>query len=268
MATLKLADAELAYDDSGQGGAVTLLHGFTQSRRVWDELIGLLPARWRWIRPDVRGHGETTVDAGGPYTLEACSSDLVRLWDHLGVEKTHLVGYSMGGRLALQVATYAPDRLLSLVVMSAHAGLEPARRADRREEDEQLARRIESDGIEAFADEWSRLPLFAGLARRGPEFAAELNARRLSNRPVGLAASLRGMGAGSMEPLWDRLAVITCPALFIAGAEDPTYAGHSRRLAEAAPHGSVAIVADAGHSVFLEQPEDVARLLTDHLSSR
>jgi 2-succinyl-6-hydroxy-2,4-cyclohexadiene-1-carboxylate synthase len=268
MATLRLADAELAYDDSGQGEPVTLLHGFTQSRRVWDELIGLLPTRWRWIRPDLRGHGETIVDAGRPHTLDAGSSDLLSLWNHFGLERTHLVGYSMGGRLALQLAAGAPDRLLSLVVMSAHAGLEPARRAARREEDEQLARRIESDGIEAFAREWSRLPLFAGLARRGAEFTAELDARRVSNRPAGLAASLRGMGAGSMEPLWDQLAVVTCPALFIAGAEDNVYAGHAGRLAQAVPHGRVAIVPDAGHSVFLEQPKTVARLLTDHLSSR
>lgn len=267
MPALTLADVDLAYEDSGQGPAVTLLHGFTQSGRVWDELIGLMPTDWRWIRPDLRGHGDTAAAIGAQHSLEACAADVIRLWDQLEVDRSHLVGYSMGGRLALHVAVTAPDRLLSLVVISAQAGMEPGRREGRREEDERLARRIESEGIEWFVREWGRLPLFAGLARRGPDFAAEVQRRRLRNRPDGLAASLRGMGAGAMEPLWDRLRAISCPALFIAGAEDEAYARHARRMVAAVRDSRLAIVPDAGHSVFLEQPEAVARLLADHLSS-
>lgn len=264
---LRAGDIEIAFDDSGQGQAVSLLHGFSHSRDSWDELIGLLPPGWRWIRPDLRGHGETVVAAGDPHTMEASKADLLKLWDELGIERSHLAGYSMGGRLALHIAATTPDRVASLVIISAHAGLAPELREGRRRSDEQLAGRIETEGIEAFALEWARLPLFAGLERRGPEFAAELHARRLRNRPQGLAASLRGMGAGSMNPLWDRLSKLRLPALFIAGAEDSAYVGHAQRLASAMRHGRVAVVPGAGHSVHLEQPRAVADLIADHLSS-
>src|SRR2546421_4411449 len=165
-----------------------------------------MPAGWKCIVPDLRGHGETQTRQGSPCSMDACMEDLLALWDDLGVERTHLVGYSMGGRLALHVAARRPDRILSLMTIGAHAGLEQDARAGRRQGDEALAERIERDGVEAFVDYWGSLPLFGGLERRGPAYVAEVRAERLQNHAAGLACSLRGMGAGAMEPLWDELA--------------------------------------------------------------
>jgi 2-succinyl-6-hydroxy-2,4-cyclohexadiene-1-carboxylate synthase len=267
MPILEGADVRLNYFVTGEGPPVTLLHGFTQSGRSWQEVIATMPSGWRWVVPDLRGHGETRIQPGAPCTMDACTADLELLWDHLGLDRPHLVGYSMGGRLALHVAARRPERLLSLLTIGAHAGLEDAAREGRRQGDDALARRIEQDGLEAFIDYWSALPLFAGVERRGPSFVAQLRAERMRNTAAGLAASLRGMGAGQMEPLWDELGHMTVPSTFVAGQLDHGYVASARRLASVVPNGRVEIVLRAGHTVHQERPEAFARVLVAHLAA-
>jgi 2-succinyl-6-hydroxy-2,4-cyclohexadiene-1-carboxylate synthase len=265
---LRLEDVALSYADEGQGCPVTLLHGFTQDRHSWDELLALLPSGWRWIRVDLRGHGGTRTDPAAPHTMTACMKDLDSLWTQLGVEASHLVGYSLGGRLALQVAARMPGRLRSLVTIGAHAGMAEAERPGRRAADEKLAASLESGGMAPFVEYWSALPLFSGQARRGAAFVEAVRRQRLANDPQGLARSLRGMGGGSMEPVWNRLSDFGEPALFVAGAEDERYVRYAQRLAGMVPKGAAAIVPGAGHAVHLEQPDAMASLLEAHLSTR
>jgi len=263
---LEGADVRLNYFVTGEGEPVTLVHGFTQSGRSWQEVISAMPAGWRFMVPDLRGHGETRLRPGAACTMEACATDLEMLWGHLGIERTHLVGYSMGGRLALQVAARHPDRLLSLVTIGAHAGLEGEAREGRKLDDEALAERIEKDGVEAFVNYWAGLPLFAGLERRGPSFGAGLHTERMKNTVAGLAASLRGMGAGVMQPVWDELGRVTVPCTFVAGQLDHGFVAYARRLAASVPNGRIEIVPRAGHAVHQERPEAFTRVLAAHLA--
>ncbi len=256
----------LAHEISGAGPPLTLLHGFTQNRSAWRELIALLPTGKTFISVDLPGHGESPA---GPATMDHAANELLATWDRLGVERTHLAGYSLGGRLALWVAEAHPERLLSLLTIGAHGGLEGSRRESRRLEDERLAGRIEAEGIEWFAAEWASRPIFASLAQRRPDLAEPLRAMRLANDPAGLAAALRGMGAAATEPFWSRLGRIKgVPATFVAGAEDAPYVEAAHRLAEMVPGGRVEIVAEAGHAAHLERPAAVATVLGRHLSSR
>ena len=264
---LEREDVKLSYFVAGAGPPVTLLHGFTQSGRSWRELISKIPEGWSWIVPDLRGHGETQTARGAPCSMAACTEDLLALWDGLGVERTHLAGYSMGGRLALHVAARHPERVLSLVTIGAHAGLDDSAREGRRLGDEALAERIERDGIEAFVDHWGALPLFAGLERRGPAYVAQVRAERLQNHVAGLACSLRGMGAGAMDPVWDELAHVGCPCTFVAGQLDHAYVASARRLAATVANGRFEIVPRAGHAVHQERPDAFARLLVAHLAA-
>jgi 2-succinyl-6-hydroxy-2,4-cyclohexadiene-1-carboxylate synthase len=236
------------------GAPVTCLHGFTQHDDSWHEVAGLVPGERRWLLPDVRAT-----------TLAAAEADLLALWEREGVDRTHLVGYSQGGRIALFVAAAHPDRLLSLTTIGAHAGLEGEARTERLAADRALADRIEREGVDWFAAYWAGLPLFRGLARRGPELLARLDAARRRNDAGHLAGQLRGLGAGATEPFWDRLGRITVPALLVAGAEDERYAGLAERLCRAMPNAEVAIVPGAGHAVHLEQPAAFAALLARHL---
>lgn len=258
-------DVRLSYFVAGQGTPVTLLHGFTQSGKSWREVMARMSGDWMWIVPDLRGHGQTQLLHGAACSMDGCTSDLKQLWDHLGVERTHLVGYSMGGRLALHVAAKRPERLLSLLTIGAHAGLDEDAREGRRRGDDALAERIEQDGLEAFVDYWSNLPLFSGIQRRGEAYVAQLRAERLQNHVAGLACSLRGMGAGVMEPVWDGLSRATFPCTFVAGQLDHGYVASARRLAAAVPDGRVEIVLRAGHAAHQERPDAFAHLLAVHL---
>src|SRR5947208_2214234 len=226
-----------------------------------------MPAGWKWIVPDLRGHGETQTRQGSRCSMDACTDDLLALWDDLGVERTHLAGYSMGGRLALHVAARRPDRVLSLLTIGAHAGLEEDAREGRRRGDEGLAERIEKEGLEAFVDYWGALPLFAGLQRRGPPYVAQVRAERLQNHVAGLACSLRDMGAGAMEPVWNELGQVTFPCTFVAGQQDHGYVASARRLAATVRNGKFEIVPRAGHAVHQERPDAFARLLASHLAA-
>jgi 2-succinyl-6-hydroxy-2,4-cyclohexadiene-1-carboxylate synthase len=241
---------------------VTLLHGFTLNGASWDELVAKMPARWKWIAPDLRGHGSAPT---APATMDDCAADLVALWTHLGIERSHVVGYSMGGRLALHVAVRLPERTRSLLTIGAHAGLDEEARAPRRQADEALAERIEREGVEAFVHHWESLPMFAGIKRRGPDFAAWLHGLRMGNEAGGLAASLRGMGAGAMQPLWDELAAIDIPCTFVAGEDDAPFMQAAARLKASVEGSRVRSVRDSGHSVQFEQPDAAASILADHL---
>ena len=267
MEILEEEDVRLNYEVIGEGSPVTLLHGFTQSGRSWHEVISLMPAGWKWVVPDLRGHGATHVRPGAPHTMEACTEDLVKLWDSLGIARSHLVGYSMGGRLALHLAAARPERILSLLTIGAHAGLDEEARAGRRRGDEALAQRIENDGLEAFVNYWSSLPLFESLERRGPSFVAQMRAARMDNHVAGLAESLRGMGAGAMRPVWNELGRVKVPCTFVAGQLDHGYAASARRLAASVQDGRVVIVQRAGHTVHQERPEAFSRLLLAHLEA-
>jgi 2-succinyl-6-hydroxy-2,4-cyclohexadiene-1-carboxylate synthase len=140
-----------------------------------------------------------------------------------------------------------------LVLVGASPGIaDPAERAERRRADEALAERIEAIGVEAFAEEWGAQPLFAG---QDPRVAAAAHADRLRNTAGGLAAALRGLGTGVMEPLWDRLGELAMPVLLVAGALDTRFVAIAERMARLIPASSLEVVADAGHSVHLERPD-------------
>ena len=148
----------------------------------------------------------------------------------------------------------------------ASPGIEDAsERHARRQSDEALAAAIERDGVEAFVSRWEALPLFASQARLPAAVREELRRQRLASDAVGLASSLRGMGAGQQEPLWRRLGEISVPALAIAGGLDEKYSALARRMAAAMPDARAEVVAGAGHAVHLERPEAFATMMRGFL---
>jgi 2-succinyl-6-hydroxy-2,4-cyclohexadiene-1-carboxylate synthase len=231
---------------------VVLLHGFAGTRHSWD-LVGarLHPERYRPLALDLRGHGDAR-DAR-PVTFDACVADVAAA----APERFVLCGYSLGGRVALHVALAHPERVSRLVLVAATAGIDdPELRAERRAADETLAAETERDGIEQFAERWMRQPLFAGTP---PAAAARWRADILRNEPAALADALRGIGAGAMEPLWDRLSALEgVPATIIAGERDGRYVALGRRLATALPEARLLLVPGAGHGLPREAPQAVA----------
>lgn len=236
---------------------IVLLHGFTQTGSSWDPVVADMGERYRALAPDLRGHG--TAAGVRPVDFPSIGADVLAL----APERFTLAGYSMGGRIALDLALRGgadvQRRIERLVLIGASPGLADAdERARRRAADEALAAELEHHGIERFARRWAEQPLFAGQPR---EVAEAAHAERLRNTPEGLAASLRGVGTGTMEPLWEQLPQLDVPVTLIAGERDEKFRAIARQMAERLPHATVHLVAGAGHAVQLECPDAVAALL-------
>src|SRR4051812_25316286 len=266
---------------------VVLLHGFTQTRRSWRRTVQALGGRYRALAPDLPGHGQAAHRVA---SFDACSAYL----GALGPDRFTLAGYSMGGRVALHAALALGDRLDGLGLIGASPGLpHPAERAaprapdaapaarigavggagfargaaarpPRRAAEAALAAGIEAMGVAEFAGEWAAQPLFAGQRER---VAAAAHADRLRNTAAGLAAALRGLGTGAMEPLWDRLPDLALPVTLLVGERDGKFRAIADQMAARLPDAQVVVVEGAGHAAHLEAPQAVIHQLGSPSSS-
>ena len=205
----------------------------------------------RQRQPDRRRKGAASFFG----RLDGCVTELAGILDAAGGGS--VVGYSLGGRLALQLAIEHPGLVSRAVIISASPGLadESTRRA-RRSEDEHRACRLETQGLEPFLDDWYRLPLFAPL-REQPRFPEVLERRR-RNDPRLLARSLRTMGTGSQRSLWGDLDGLRTPLLFLAGERDPKFTDLAFDMAALCPRAEAVVLRGRGHALVEEDPEAVA----------
>jgi 2-succinyl-6-hydroxy-2,4-cyclohexadiene-1-carboxylate synthase len=242
--------------------SVVLLHGFSGTAHAWDGVSERLEhERYLPLALDLPGHGGQG-HAPAPITFEACVQSVLAR----APERFALCGYSLGGRVALHVALAAPGRVSRLVLVSASAGIEdPQERAARRRSDERLAQELEHEPFERFIERWRSQPLFAAEPARAGELA---RADQRRNRPAALAAALRGLGTGAMEPLWSRLPELSMPATVVVGERDAKYLALGRRMAQALPRGEL-VVLPGGHGLPLELPGELARAIArPHAASR
>lgn len=180
-----------------------------------------------------------------------------------------LIGYSMGGRLALHFARRHPDLVDRLVLESASPGLESdAERVARRAADEKLAVMLEREGLEAFVRHWEGLPLFASQQALSADQRAEVRRGRLTNDARSLAASLRGVGTGVLPALWSDLGSVAMPVLILVGGLDTKFADIGRRMADRLPNATLRVVEGAGHNVHLERPSEWCGAVSDFLRDR
>ena len=258
----------LHVERDGSGLPLLLLHGFTGSTITWSVVRETLRDRFELIVVDLPGHGRSSAPRDpSRYSLTRTADDLARVLDALDVGRSAVLGYSMGGRTALQLTLAHPERVSALVLASASPGIaDAAERAARVTSDEALADSIERDGIDAFVERWEKLPLWASQSALRPVARARLRAERLAQRAEGLAASLRGAGAGAMPTVTERLGEIGAPTLLVAGALDTKYVALGRIMNERIPNSRLEIVPDAGHAVHLERPDAFAALVGDFLA--
>ena len=235
---------------------VALVHGFTQNSRCWGPFDHMLTGRGPVTTVDLPGHGRSGPATAG---LPATGRAIV-----LSAPASAHIGYSLGGRVLLHGALAVPDSVGRMVLIGTSPGIEDddARR-DRRAEDHRRADRIEQIGLGDFLDEWLALPLFAGLdIERGHR------AQRMTNDPGALAGALRQFGAGTQEPLWDRLGELDMPVLVLAGERDDRYRGIGARTADAiGANAEFAVVPDVGHAAHLEDPVRTGRIVMDWLAA-
>lgn len=251
------------------GETLVLLHGFTGSAANWAPLFAELaiPDR-QLIAIDMLGHGDSDapVDAER-YSMEHCREDIVAVLQQLGIKhgKATLLGYSMGGRIALYCAF--SDFFKALILESASAGLADVReREERQRSDTALAESIEREGVAAFVERWEQLPLFASQNILPATTRAALHEQRLHNNPTGLANSLRGVGTGVQPALYERLPELALRVLLITGALDRKFCAIAAEMARLLPNGEQVVVSGAGHTVHLEQPQQFVRIVQAFLA--
>ena len=229
---------------------VTLVHGFLGSPADWAEVLALL-------EPGISCDCVPLTDLGCASVDEAASMLAARLGRH---PCDLLVGYSMGGRIALELAATQPGLAPRLVLLGAGPGIDdPAERARRAAEDDARAAEILRGGLDAFVDGWYRLPIFAPFAAHPSFSAARL--RRARGEADFWARCVAGCSPARGTPRWDALAALAPRTTFVAGALDERYAAFGARAKALAPAMRVEIVAGAGHVLPLEAPGACARII-------
>jgi 2-succinyl-6-hydroxy-2,4-cyclohexadiene-1-carboxylate synthase len=227
---------------------VVCVHGFLGEPDDWRPLAAALGKPFAVRALALPGHGSPPVK-----DFESAARRLAaELRKRPGA---HLIGYSMGGRLALAAALRPGVAVASLTIISASPGIETGlARAERARADDRLADDLERRGLPAFVRDWYAKPLFASLADR-PALLRDLIARRARGRAAPIAAALRALTIGRQPPLGPRLHALRAPALFVAGERDATYRDVLARAAALCPRARLLIVPDAGHVPHLERPD-------------
>lgn len=242
---------------------LVLLHGFTGHAAGLDEFrvhLGDIET----IAFDLPGHGE--APAGPELSFESTVRGVLAELDRRGISRCHLLGYSMGGRIALAVATTVPERIATLTLIGASPGIpEEAldERAARLASDGELANAMERDGLATFVDRWMALPLFATQARLGHRALRHAREMRLHSAAGRLATSLRALSRGAQPSYWGALASLSMPVFLIAGAEDTAHTAFARAMAEKLPNAQLEILAGCSHAPQIEEPERVAALVRE-----
>ncbi|MCL1631750.1 2-succinyl-6-hydroxy-2,4-cyclohexadiene-1-carboxylate synthase [Sporolactobacillus sp. CPB3-1] len=254
------------FEQRGAGFPMLLLHGFTGSVKTWDFLDTAFFRGFRLIAPDIIGHGQTGKPADfHRYSIFEAAKDLCALLDFLNIDRVLLLGYSMGGRLALSFACLYPERTAGLILESASPGLKTEKeRKSRRIKDELLAEALVSRGVQAFVARWEQLPLFESQKSMSPEVRAALRAQRLANDANGLACSLRGMGTGAQPSWWAHLPDLRMPTLMITGAIDKKFCVIASEMQKRVPYAEWRTILDSGHAVHLERPKSFMNLVRSY----
>lgn len=243
-----------------------LLHGFLGAPGDWELSVapGLDEIGAQCLTPWLPGHG---VDPSEPAYGAVTMDEFFEHLDELPLDDGTLVGYSMGGRLALHYALARPQRVHRLVLEAASPGLETeGERARRVADDEGLAQAIEREGIEAFVERWESLPLFASQRELAPHLRDRVRGIRRGHRASGIAGALRVLGTGALPSLWDRLREWDRPTLIVVGSLDAKFLAVGRRMAARLADCTLVEVEGAGHNVHLEAPGPWLTAVTDFLA--
>ncbi|WP_342468860.1 2-succinyl-6-hydroxy-2,4-cyclohexadiene-1-carboxylate synthase [Ureibacillus sp. FSL K6-3587] len=265
MATLMVrgiqVNVEIWYEKEKE--TIVLLHGFTGSTKTWHRVIEHLPSSIKIVTIDLLGHGKTESPKDpSRYTMIEQVKDLEEIFHQLDLHDFTLLGYSMGGRVALSYAARFPKRIKRLILESASPGLRTEEeQAARRQSDESLADEIEEKGIHWFVEKWENIPLFASQKTLPAEVRQAVREERLSQSETGLANSLRGMGTGAQASLWRKLIRLSMPVFLITGELDQKFVHIAEQMVDQLPNAQHLIVPNAGHSIHVENPEQFATII-------
>ncbi len=234
---------------------ILFLHGFMGNIHEFDEAIKLLYNNFSYLTIDLPGHGKTQVLDDEGYTMASTATAIIQLLDQLKIDQCYLIGYSMGGRLALYLTLHFPHRFIKVILESASPGLATeTARLTRIKSDAQIAqkltRMINKDDFYHFLNNWYQRPIFGDI-KNHPQYQSMI-ASRLTNHPLNLVKSLQFMGTGSQPYLWELLIKNTIPLLLLVGEKDEKFIGINIAITEKCNFAKLQIIPQVGHNIHLE----------------
>ena len=253
----------------GEGEALLLLHGFTGDCRTWYPFIPLWKKDYKVISVDIIGHGKTDSPKElDKYAMKESVEHLKAIIDSLRIAPVHLLGYSMGGRLALAYCMEYPETVNKLILESASPGLRTEmEREQRRIQDDILGDSIFEQGIINFVNKWEKIPLFKSQDRLDLANKQAIRNQRLANNPIGLANSLRGMGTGAQSSYWSHISKLQIDTFLITGEFDRKFFQIAEEMVEMNKKMQHLNIKDAGHAIHVEKPEIFGTIVLEFLRS-
>ncbi len=245
---------------------IVFLHGFLGRSDDWYDVAAHFASDYYCVMPDLPGHGDTPLsDYQGDYTTESAGKFIIELLDDLEIKSSILIGYSMGGRIALHTALEYQNRFDALIVESASPGLRTEQeRAGRIAADEKNIEKLDRLGMKKFIDYWYDMPLFESLLNH-PDKLALLKEKKVTNSKEGLILSLRGAGSGRQLSLWSRLPELHMPVLLVCGELDSKFVDTGTEMSGKMQSAKLNVVPGAGHNVHLEQPGKFSQAVRDFI---
>ncbi|WP_273125188.1 2-succinyl-6-hydroxy-2,4-cyclohexadiene-1-carboxylate synthase [Bacillus weihaiensis] len=244
-----------------------LLHGFTGSTKNWMHVLDHF-SQFELILIDLIGHGQTESPKDVlRYSMEEVVNDIKEIMDMLEISHTNMLGYSMGGRVALSFTVRFPQYINKLVLESSSPGLNNEEdRIQRIEADTKLAKDImSSDDLSHFVRRWEDIPLFKSQKRLPDLVQSRIRHQRLRNSPLGLANSLMGMGTGVQPSLWHELKRIKTPVLLLCGELDQKFCEIAKQMMQQLENSSKKEIIDVGHAIHVEQPQIFGKIVNEFL---
>ncbi|MCL1700966.1 2-succinyl-6-hydroxy-2,4-cyclohexadiene-1-carboxylate synthase [Lysinibacillus sp. Bpr_S20] len=270
MAKLRIRGLETYVEIWNEEAEQTLvaLHGFTGSSATWRNLAKALHSV-RVIAIDLIGHGQTAIPQQiSRFSMQEQIRDLEEVFCQLQLKKFTLLGYSMGGRVALSYAISYPERIEKLILESASPGLRTSKeRSERCERDNALAEKIMNNGLLSFVHAWENIPLFESQKRLPNNVQEAIRLERLSQKEEGLAGSLQGIGTGSQPSNWMSLEKLEFPVLLITGSLDAKFCKIAQEMKALLKNAKHTTVIDAGHAIHVENPAEFATIVEEYLTS-
>jgi 2-succinyl-6-hydroxy-2,4-cyclohexadiene-1-carboxylate synthase len=251
----------------GEGNPLLLLHGFTGDSSTWLPFCENWGKHSKLIIPDLIGHGKTDAPKDADrYQIEAGAKDLLHILEKLDCKKVDVLGYSMGGRLALTFAILYPEKVNRLILESSSPGLlTETERLERRMKDGELADFIIEKGMENFVDYWENIPLFSTMRNLPQKIKDKVRQQRLSHSPQGLANSLVGMGTGAQPSWWGKLEQVDLQVLLLTGEKDEKFCRIAEKMQKLLKNSNWMVIENSGHALHVEVKEKFGTIVSEFL---
>jgi 2-succinyl-6-hydroxy-2,4-cyclohexadiene-1-carboxylate synthase len=241
---------------------ILFLHGFLGSGNDWRDVIRFFSPKYYCLIVDLPGHGKTGVDECGDHSFEGTAQALIKFISRFKFEKCFLVGYSMGGRLALFLTLRYPQFFSKTILESASPGLRTRREREQRiSQDDRISEELETEDFHSFLRGWYSQPIFEGLMA-SKNFDGLLTSR-LRNNPKMLAQSLRFLGTGAQPTLWEELRQNRIPILLLVGENDIKFKSIAREMANSNRSVHTETIEGCSHNIHFQKPEQFARHIID-----